>query len=154
MPLTIRAATANDLDDVRAILREYQAWLSVDLCFQSFEKELAGLPGEYAPPDGALLVAHDDAGLVGVVALRGREGGCCEMKRLFVRDRGRGTGLGRRLADAILDEARRRGYREIRLDTLPVMQDAQRLYERLGFKDIAPYYDSPIAGTRFMARTL
>jgi ribosomal protein S18 acetylase RimI-like enzyme len=169
-PATIEFATADDLDEIRAMLREYAAWTGVDLCFQNFSQELAGLPGDYAPPDGALLVARTDAGLppaesrglppatsrgsVGLVALRRRDADRCEMKRLYVRDAARGTGLGRRLAERIIAEARARGYREIWLDTLPVMQDAQRLYVRLGFRDIAPYYASPIQGTRFMALTL
>ena len=150
----IQVATTADLDEVRAMMREYQAWLNVDLCFQSFEQELAGLPGAYAPPDGALLVAQGDAGLVGLVALRRKERHLAEMKRLYVRDVARGTGLGRRLAERIITEARARGYREICLDTLPVMQDAQRLYVRLGFRDIPPYYSSTVVGTRFMALTL
>ena len=150
----IEPATAADLDDVRAMMREYQAWLDVDLCFQSFEQELAGLPGAYAPPDGALLVARGDAGLLGMVALRRRAAQTAEMKRLYVRDAARGTGLGRRLAERIIAEARVRGYRELWLDTLPIMQDAQRLYVRLGFTDIAPYYASPIVGTRYMGLSL
>ena len=151
---TITAATASDLADVRAMLNEYAAWVGVDLCFQNFTRELADLPGDYAPPDGALLVARGEAGLIGMVAMRRRDRNRAEMKRLFVRDAARGTGVGRRLADRIIVEARARGYREICLDTLPVMQDAQRLYTRLGFQDIAPYYNSPIEGTRFMSLML
>jgi len=151
---TITAATAGDLAEVRAMLNEYAAWVGVDLCFQNFTRELADLPGDYAPPDGALLVARGEAGLIGMVAMRRRDRNRAEMKRLFVRDAARGTGVGRRLADRIIVEARARGYREICLDTLPVMQDAQRLYTRLGFQDIAPYYNSPIEGTRFMSLAL
>ena len=136
------------------MLKEYAAWVGVDLCFQNFTQELANLPGDYAPPDGALLVARGDTGLIGMVAMRRRDRNRVEMKRLYVREAARGTGLGRRLADRIIVEARARGYREICLDTLPVMQDAQRLYTRLGFQDIAPYYTSPIEGTRFMSLAL
>ena len=150
----IEPARRADLDEVRAMLREYQAWLNVDLCFQSFEEELAGLPGAYRPPDGALLVARGDSRLLGMVALRRRDSTIAEMKRLYVRDAARGTGLGRRLAERIIAEARALGYRELWLDTLPVMQDAQRLYVRLGFADIPPYYPSPVEGTRYMALTL
>jgi len=150
----ITPAVAADLGEVRAMLKEYAAWVGVDLCFQNFTQELANLPGDYAPPDGALLVARGDTGLIGMVAMRRRDRNRVEMKRLFVRDAARGTGLGRRLADRIIVEARARGYREICLDTLPVMADAQRLYTRLGFQDIAPYYTSPIEGTRFMSLPL
>ena len=138
----------------RGMMREYQAWLKVDLCFQNFLQELAGLPGDYAPPDGALLVAQGDAALVGMVALRRKDAHLGEMKRLYVRDAARGTGLGRQLAERIIAEARARGHREICLDTLPVMHDAQHLYVRLGFRDIPPYYSSPVVGTRFMALAL
>ena len=136
------------------MMQEYAAWLRVDLCFQNFSQELAGLPGDYALPDGALLVAQGEAALVGMVALRRKDAHLGEMKRLYVRDAARGTGLGRQLAERIIAEARARGYREICLDTLPVMQDAQHLYVRLGFRDIPPYYSSPVVGTRFMALAL
>jgi GNAT superfamily N-acetyltransferase len=150
----IAPAVAADLAEVRAMLNEYAAWVGVDLCFQNFTRELADLPGDYAPPDGALLVARGETGLIGMVAMRRRDRNRVEMKRLFVREAARGTGVGRRLADRIIVEARARGYREICLDTLPVMADAQRLYTRLGFQDIAPYYISPIEGTRFMSLAL
>ena len=151
---TIAAATTADIGEVRAMLNEYAAWLGVDRCFQNFSRELADLPGEYAPPDGALLVARGESGLIGMVAMRRRDRNRVEMKRLFVREAARGTGVGRRLADRIIVEARARGYREICLDTLPVMENALRLYTRLGFQDIPPYYDSPIEGTRFMSLAL
>ena len=147
----IETAGPADLADVRAMLQEYQAWVGVDLCFQNFARELATLPGDYAPPDGALFVARSATGLVGMIALRRRDADRGEMKRLFVRDTARGTGLGRRLAERVIVEARARGYREICLDTLPVMQDAQRLYTRLGFRDVEAYYPSPVVGTRFMS---
>ena len=147
----IEAATPADVADVRAMLLEYQAWVGVDLCFQNFAGELANLPGDYAPPAGALFVARADGGLIGMIALRRLDDDRAEMKRLFVRPAGRGRGLGRRLAERVIVEARARGYRELCLDTLPVMQDAQRLYEQLGFRDIAAYYGSPVGGTRYMA---
>ena len=150
----IETAGPADLADVRAMLQEYQAWVGVDLCFQNFAEELAALPGDYAPPDGALFVARGETGLVGMIALRRRDADRGEMKRLFVRDSARGTGLGRRLAERVIVEARARGYREICLDTLPVMQDAQRLYTRLGFRDVEAYYPSPVVGTRFMSLAL
>jgi ribosomal protein S18 acetylase RimI-like enzyme len=150
----IHPATADDLPEVRAMLGEYADSLGIDLSFQGFARELRNLPGDYSPPTGALLVAHDDTAAMGMVAMRQRGPERVEMKRLFVRPAARGTGLGRQLVEAIIHEARRAGYREMCLDTLPSMGDAQRLYERLGFHDVAPYYDSPVAGTRYMARAL
>jgi ribosomal protein S18 acetylase RimI-like enzyme len=150
----IEDATAADLVAIREMLHEYADWLKVDLCFQGFDAEVAGLPGDYAPPSGALLIARLDGRPAGMVALRRKDEERCEMKRLFVREAARGSRLGRALADRIIAEARSRGYREMVLDTLPLMQDAQRLYVALGFRDIEPYYSSPIAGTRFMALTL
>jgi GNAT superfamily N-acetyltransferase len=146
----IRPATDEDLDEIRAMLREYEAWLDVDLCFQSFEQELAGLPGEYSPPGGRLLI-EEGAGCVALRALHPENGfEICEMKRLFVRPAHRGSGLGRRLIAAIIEEARGIGYRRMRLDTLPQMDSAQRLYAELGFKDIAAYRNNPVPGARFL----
>ncbi len=141
---------------VGALFRDYAASLPVDLGYQDFAAELAGLPGKYVPPQGALLIAESDAGeALACVALRAMdEPGRCEMKRLYVAPRGRGLGLGCAMAEAICTEASRLGYREICLDTLPSMAEAQALYARLGFVDIAPYYDTPVAGTRFLARPL
>jgi putative acetyltransferase len=150
----LRVATADDLPEVRRLFREYAAWLSVDLCFQGFEQELAGLPGDYVAPDGVLLVATVDGRIAGCVAAHRWEAGVCEMKRLFVRAEFRGSGSGRALVDALLDWARRAGYRCVRLDTLPVMDRAQDLYRRLGFRDIAPYRPNPVPGARFLELTL
>jgi ribosomal protein S18 acetylase RimI-like enzyme len=140
-----------------ALLKAYEAGIGISLDFQSFDTELAALPGKYVPPDGALLMARNEAGdLVGTVALRGldRAQGICEMKRLYVAPAGRGLGLGRKLAEAVITQARSLGYRAMRLDTLPTMQDAQRLYEVLGFREIANYNGNPIAGTRFLEKDL
>ena len=132
------------------MLHEYAAWIGLDLSFQHFAQEVQGLPGDYEPPSGALLIARVDDEPAGMVALRRKSDARCEMKRLFVRSEARGLGLGRQLAERIIAEARARGYTEIILDTLPMMKDAQRMYERFGFVDIEPYYDSPVEGTRFM----
>jgi ribosomal protein S18 acetylase RimI-like enzyme len=113
-----------------------------------------GLPGDYEPPAGALLIARIDGQPAGMVALRPNGKGRGEMKRLFVQSEARGHGLGRQLAERIIEEARARGYTAIVLDTLPMMKDAQRMYELLGFVDIEPYYDSPVVGTRFMSLDL
>jgi putative acetyltransferase len=144
--MTIRAATIADLDEIRAMLREYAAWLEVDLCFQNFEEELAGLPGEYQPPLGRLLIAEG----AGCVALRRIEEEICEMKRLYVRPEQRGSGLGRRLVEALMAEARGIGYRRMRLDTMPKMDRAQGLYAALGFREIAAYRYNPEPGARFL----
>ena len=132
------------------MLQEYVAWIGLDLAFQEIDAEIDGLPGDYVPPRGALFVVDDDARLIGMIGLRPLEGEVCEMKRLFVRPEARGRGLAKQLIARVLDEARRLDYDEIRLDTLPMMADAQSLYVALGFDDIPPYYDTPIAGTRFM----
>jgi len=136
------------------MLEEYVAWIGLDLAFQEIDAELDGLPGEYAPPRGALFVAGTGSMLVGTIGLRPFEGTISEMKRLFVRPEARGHGLAKQLIAVALAEARRLQYSEIRLDTLPMMGDAQSLYLSLGFRDIAPYYDTPIAGTRFMSKPL
>lgn len=151
--IEIRAAAGDgDAERVRALLREYAERLGVNLCFQNFDEELAGLPGRYAPPRGALLLAMAGEEAAGCIALRPFRDSAAigEMKRLFVRPHFRGSGLGRRLALAILAEARRIGYERMRLDTLPVQREAHRLYESLGFYDIEPYSDFPVAGSRFL----
>ncbi len=163
MPGVIRAAESRDIPEVRRMLEEYVAWIGLDLAFQEIDAELAGLPGDYAPPRGALFVVDDGAKLVGMIGLRPLDTACQadarsakagEMKRLFVRPSARGHGLAKQLIAVALDEARRLRYSEVRLDTLPMMGDAQSLYVSLGFHDIAPYYETPIAGTRFMAKRL
>ncbi len=147
----IQAHSANDISHARELFKEYEAWLEVDLCFQSFEKELAELPGKYAPPDGRLLLAIDNGKVAGCAAVRKIDDGICEIKRLFVRDESRGRGLGRKLAEAIIREARQIGYERMRLDTLPPkMNGAIALYRSLGFKEIAPYYDNPVPGAKVM----
>lgn len=148
--LDISAADETDLPAVRALLREYEDGLDVSLDFQDFDREVRELPGEYAPPTGALLIAREAGLTVGCVALRRIGDSTCEMKRLYVRPTLRGHGAGRRLAEAAVAEARRLGYARMRLDTLPGMEGAQALYEQLGFRDIPPYTENPVAGTRFL----
>lgn len=145
-----QASGAADVEVARALFVEYQKSLGISLCFQNFDAEVAGLPGAYAPPSGRLLLAFEGDVSAGCVAIRRIEEGICELKRLWVRPAFRGTGLGRRLVEVILDEARSVGYRRVRLDTLPSMTAAQALYLSLGFVDIPPYNDHPIEGTRFM----
>lgn len=152
--LHIRPSTAPDIPEIRAMMREYVEWIGLDLAFQEIDEELDGLPGEYVPPRGALFVVEDRDRLVAMIGLRPIDERICEMKRLFVRPEARGRGLAKQLIARVLEEARRLGYDEIRLDTLPMMGDAQSLYVSIGFYDIAPYYETPIAGTRFMALRL
>lgn len=147
----IRRAGDEEMELVRALFREYQVGLGIDLCFQSFEEELAGLPGRYAPPGGGILLAGDG---LGVVALRALDPFTAEMKRLYVRPAAQGMGLGRALAEAVIDLARRRGYSRLRLDTLPQMGTAIALYRKLGFVDIPPYTVNPIAGALYLELVL
>jgi putative acetyltransferase len=144
--LNIAPATAQDLPDVRALFGEYSTLVAEALCFQGFDKELEALPGNYAPPDGALLIARDGATAAGCVALRRLEDGSGEMKRMYVREAFRGTGLGRRLALAIIDEAKKRKYGRVVLDTLPKLAPAIALYRDLGFRETGPYLASPTPG--------
>jgi ribosomal protein S18 acetylase RimI-like enzyme len=151
----VPAAMPQDLPEVLALFREYADGLETDLAFQGFAAELASLPGKYAPPQGRLLLARDGTGAaVGCVALRPIDGERCEMKRLFVRPAGRSSGLGRRLAARICDEARIAGYARICLDTLPTMASAIGLYRSLGFRPIDPYVFNPVPGTRFLGLDL
>ena len=136
----------SDVEEVRVLFREYAASLPFALDFQDFDDELAGLPGAYAPPRGALLLARG----TGCVGLRPIAETTCEMKRLYVRPSARGTGLGRLLVEAIVTEARGLGYGHVRLDTVPGMGSARALYERLGFREIPPYRPNPIPGALFL----
>jgi len=150
------AESAADLADAARLFRSYAASLPIDLSYQGFEAELAGLPGKYAPPAGALLIArneHETA--IGCVALRPIDGdGVCEMKRLYVTPDARGMGLGDALIARIVASARASAYAEMRLDTLPTMLAALGLYIRAGFREIPAYYPTPIAGTVFLGLTL
>lgn len=142
---------ARDIDTARVLFEEYAGWLGINLCFQNFDKELAGLPGDYAPPSGHLYLAVENDEVAGCIALRKIGEGICEMKRLYVRPDFRGRGLGRTLAEGIIAAAREIGYARMRLDTLPgKMDQAIAMYRSLGFKEIEPYYDNPVEGAAFM----
>ena len=156
-PFRIRpVGSAADLEATARLFDAYASSIGVDLSYQDFAAELATLPGKYAAPAGCLLLARDSRGEpLGCVGLRPMApDGCCEMKRLYVSPRGRGLGLGGALVHAILGEAARIGYREMRLDTLPTMGEAIALYRKAGFLPIGPYYDTPVAGTIFLGRPL
>lgn len=146
----VAAASPDQWATARRLVEEYVASLGVDLGFQDVDEELAHLSAEYGPPDGLLLLALAKGEALGCVAMRPFGPGTAEMKRLYVRPKGRGRGLGRTLALAIIDEARRRGYNRMVLDTLPSMTEARALYQELGFRPIPPYRHNPIAGTAFL----
>jgi len=151
----VEAATPQHIEQVRALFQEYAESLGFSLCFQSFDQELAGLPGDYAPPAGRLLLATGDGRPLGCVALHKLEDGVCEMKRLYLRPEARGSGAGRALAERIIAEARSIGYQRMRLDTVAGKMDAAiALYRRLGFREVAPYRANPIAGALYMELTL
>jgi len=147
----IQAETSTQIAQARELFLEYAQSLGFSLCFQNFDKELAELPGDYAPPDGRLLLAEYEGKVAGCVALHGLGDNICEMKRLYLRPEFRGKSLGRALAECVIAEARRVGYHRMRLDTVePWMGDAVAMYRKMGFKQIPPYRPNPIAGTIYM----
>lgn len=148
------AVAPAQLAAAKGLIEEYAAGLGVDLGFQGYKEEIVRFPGEFSPPGGTVLVAWDGEAPVGVVTLRGLEGPVCEMKRLYVRGSSRGRGFGRALAEAVIERAVALGYRTMRLDTMPSMNEAIGLYLSLGFRDIAPYRYNPVPGARFLELTL
>ncbi|MGH7064316.1 MAG: GNAT family N-acetyltransferase [Stellaceae bacterium] len=135
-------------------MRDYADSLDIDLGFQGFAAELAGLPGSYARPDGVVLIAREKGEAAGMIAYRPWCTGVCEMKRLFVRTPFRGAGLGRQLCAALIEDARAQGYRRMLLDTVASMTAARMLYAALGFRPTAPYYDNPLPGAAYLALDL
>jgi len=154
MPEIRPARFPEDRATVEQIFREYIASPSVSLEFQDYERELAALPGSYAPPEGALLLAWQSGRAIGCVAMRPIDEAICEMKRLYVRPDGRGMGVGRHLADAIIAIAREAGYAEMRLDVLPEFERARDVYHALGFRPAEPVAYNPVPGTSFLGLTL
>jgi len=146
----VPADAPEQIATARLLFKEYEASLGIELSFQGFAREVAELPGSYAPPAGRLFLAINDTEPAGCIALRPLGDGICEMKRLYVRPSARGARLGRRLAETVIRQARAIGYARMRLDTLPSMKEAFALYQTLGFREIAPYCENPIAGTHFM----
>ncbi|PLX99078.1 MAG: GNAT family N-acetyltransferase [Desulfuromonas sp.] len=149
MTMIVDVETPEQLAAARQIFRDYAASLDIDLEFQGFSSEVAALPGEYAPPTGALLLAVEEGECLGCVALRKLEEGVCEMKRLYVAEAGRGHGLGLKLAEAIIVRACELGYDKMRLDTLATMTEARALYASLGFRPVEPYCHNPLPGAEF-----
>lgn len=154
MPEIVQAQTREQLEAVAGLFRHYADSLDFDLGFQGFAEELAGLPGDYGPPRGRLLLAMHRGRVAGCVALRELADGRCEMKRLYVRPEFQGLGIGRALARAVIEEARTIGYVAMRLDTAPSMARARTLYAALGFREIAPYRHNPLKGAAFLELTL
>lgn len=151
----LRAETVERIEQARALFREYEAWFGMNLCFQNFDEEVAGLPGKYAAPEGRLFLAFADGNPAGCIALRKLEDGICEMKRLFVRADFRGRKIGVLLIERIIEESRKIGYGKMRLDTFPTkMRKAVDLYESYGFYVIEPYYQNPYGETLFMEKDL
>ena len=150
----VEACRDGMLEEARSLFVAYAESLGIDLGFQGFSKELAQLPGDYSPPTGCLLVAQWETEPAGCVALRRFEGETCEMKRLYIRPRFRGRGLGKVLARKVIERAREAGYRRMRLDTLPGMKAARDLYVSLGFREIAPYRYNPVEGAVFLELAL
>ena len=149
-----RADLPEDLPVVRELFQEYGRSIGIDLSFQGFDEELASLPGKYAPPHGAVIIARSDAVPCGCIALRGIDERTCEMKRLYVRPGNRGLRIGAELVTRIIETAKSRGYESMRLDTLPSMASAVSLYRSFGFREIDPYIFNPIPGALFMEKTL
>ena len=146
-----QAESPADIAQARELFLEYAQSLGFSLCFQGFDKELADLPGDYAPPAGRLLLANYAGELAGCVALHQLEPGICEMKRLYVRPQFRGKRLGLALIPAVIEESQQIGYRSMRLDTVePIMKEAVKMYRHLGFREIPPYRANPIAGALYM----
>src|SRR5262245_34545542 len=154
MQIVAPARSKAELEDVRVMFREYSELVAEALCFQNYDRELADLPGEYAPPGGELLIARDAQGALGCVGLRRHDERSGEMKRMYVRERGRGGGLGRKLAVSIIEEARRRNYQRLLLDTLPKLTTAIALYRSLGFREVGPYLSCPTPGAICFELTL
>ena len=154
MNVVVLTESMPEVEEVRKLFLEYEKSLDIDLCFQDFEKELENLPGEYAAPSGRLILAFEDDAIAGCVALRKLSDGACEMKRLYVKPEFRGAGIGRRLAEAVLREARTIGYTKMYLDTLASMKEAGGLYRSLGFEETEPYRYNPCEDCRFMALVL
>ncbi len=146
----VSADNKDDIESARQLFLEYAKSLNFDLCFQGFDEELKNLPGDYSSPEGELLLAYSEGKLAGCIAFRKFENDICEMKRLYLRNEFRGQGIGRQLTVRVINDAKKIGYKKMRLDTLPSMKEAIKLYKDLGFKEINPYRYNPIEGVCYM----
>lgn len=146
----IQATGKNQIDSAKKLFLEYAESLDFELCFQNFDNELAGLPGDYSPPEGRLYLALNENKPAGCIALRKFKDSVCEMKRLYVRPKFRGKNIGKKLVELLIEDAREIGYKKMVLDTVPSMQTAQKLYKSFGFHEIKPYRINPVKGAVFM----
>jgi ribosomal protein S18 acetylase RimI-like enzyme len=153
MKIEIKEAYHN-IEDIKVLFEEYTSSLGIDLTYQNYAEEYSDLPGKYSRPDGRLYIAYAGGFAAGCIGLRKFDAQRCEMKRLYVRDRFRGLGIGKMLAELVIREARSIGYQSIVLDTLSTMEKARLLYQNLGFVEIAPYYNSPIKDTYYLSLSL
>jgi ribosomal protein S18 acetylase RimI-like enzyme len=144
----------DEVEMARELVAEYTKWLNVDLSFQNIDKELSGFPGEYSDPGGTFIIAKDNDSVVGCVGLKKLDDGVCEMKRLFVNDEYKGRGIGRKLVELVIEEARSRKYRAMRLDSLKKLEAALRIYYENDFHEIAPYYDNPYDDAIYLEKRL
>ncbi|MFZ0453916.1 MAG: GNAT family N-acetyltransferase [Ignavibacteriaceae bacterium] len=150
----ISKITKNDFDQSKELIKDYLSWIDIDLSFQQIEEELNSFPEKYEEPKGSFYVAKDGNKVVGCIGLKENQDNICEMKRLYVSDEYKGFGIGKELIKTIIDEAKRKGYERMRLDTLPKMKSAQRLYKGFGFYEIEQYLINPIKGAVFMEKML
>ena len=146
--------THEEICGAKKLIIEYTQWLNLDLCFQNIDDELKNFPEKYQEPDGAFIIAKENNNIIGCVGIRRLEPGICEMKRLFVNDNSKGKGIGKKLVEKIVEEAKNKKYEKIRLDTINTMDAALNIYCKNGFYIIEPYYDNPNRGTVYLERIL
>ena len=152
--IKITKLTKADIEKTKELINEYLAWIDVDLTFQSIDEELDSFPEKYEESDGAFYIAKDGTKVIGCIGLRKIQTGICEMKRLYVKDDYKGSGLGKKLIKTIIEEAKKKGYEKMRLDTLPKMKTAQKLYKEFGFVEVTQYTVNPVDGAVFMEKLL
>jgi ribosomal protein S18 acetylase RimI-like enzyme len=152
--ISINKLAKDDIEKTKVLIKEYLKWIDINLSFQNINEELASFPEIYKEPEGAFLVAKDGKYIIGCVGLKKLENGICEMKRLYVKDKYKGLGIGKTLIEALLKEAKKKGYKKMRLDTLKKMDIAQKLYKEYGFYEINQYVENPIEGAVFLEKVL
>jgi N-acetylglutamate synthase-like GNAT family acetyltransferase len=145
---------SNEIQKAKELILEYIKWLNLDLSFQNIDEELSDFPGKYQEPDGAFIIAEENNTIIGCIGIKKLDTAICEMKRLFVDDKYKGKGIGKKLVEKIIEEAKSKHYEKMRLDTLDFMQSALNLYYKNGFYEIEPYYDNPIKGVVYLEKQL